>query len=174
MVDSLKSHKGYVRRGKDWRFYQVNKEIKLNCHWHYDGCLNHCGLVTQYGNNTHSGNDLLPEATKSLSEPRLLSSVRSVSFGDSHPRAISKKIPQPSITKIILRIIKFPLKFPRRDFGISQDLIIRRLNQDWIGALITIWNGPHLLIWIIFDPAWIISQMATEMHGEITYPHFTS
>ena len=47
---------------------------------------------------------------------------------------------------------KILIKSPGGDSGISRDLMIRRLNQYWIGAQITILNGPLLLTCITFNP----------------------
>ena len=61
---------------------------------------------------------------------------------------------QPSFTKCSLNYLTiFLIKSPRGDFGISRDLMIRRINQYWIGAKIAIWNGPLLLTCITFKPS---------------------
>ena len=62
--------------------------------------------------NIGLGNGLLPDGTKPLSEPNVdWSSVKS---SDIHIKAISQQMPQPSITKIRLKItyLKFSSNFP--------------------------------------------------------------
>ena len=67
-------------------------------------------MATELWVNIDSGNGLLPDGTKSLPEPMLTDHQSS----DIHIRAISQEMPQPSITKICLKItcLKFHSNFP--------------------------------------------------------------
>ena len=60
-----------------------------------------------------SGNGLLPDSTKPLPEPMLTD--HHLKSSDIHIRAISQEMPQPSITKIHLKItyLEFHSNFPR-------------------------------------------------------------
>ena len=69
-------------------------------------------MVTEIWVNIGSGNGLLPDGTKPLNEPMLTD--HQWSLVTIYIRAISQKMPQPSITKICLKItcLKFHLNFP--------------------------------------------------------------
>ena len=69
-------------------------------------------MATEIWVNIGSGNGLLPDGTKPLPEPML--SDHQWSPSDIHSRAISQEMPQPSITKIRLKItyLTFHSHFP--------------------------------------------------------------
>ena len=69
-------------------------------------------MATEIWVNIGSGNGLLPDGTKPLPEPML--SDHQLNPLDIHIRAISQQMPQPSITKIRLKITypKFQSNFP--------------------------------------------------------------
>ena len=68
--------------------------------------------MTEIWVNIGSGNGLLPDSTKPLPEPMLTDHQWSPS--DIHIRAISQEMPQPSVTKICLKItyLNLHLNFP--------------------------------------------------------------
>ena len=70
-------------------------------------------MVTEIWVKIGSGNGLLPDSTKPLPGP-MLTDHPSVRSRDIHIRAISQQMPQPSITKICLKItyLKFHSNFP--------------------------------------------------------------
>ena len=95
--------------------------------------------------NFESGNGLAPSDNKLLPGPLL--SRFMTSYGVTMPQMSSVFIVHcRHHTKILI-------KSPRGDSGISRDLMIRRLNQYWIGAQITILNEPLLLTCITFNPS---------------------
>ena len=63
-------------------------------------------MASEIGINIASGIGLLSDGTKPLPEPMLANHHPSVRPSDILLRAISLKIPQPSITKISLKITK--------------------------------------------------------------------
>ena len=69
-------------------------------------------MATEISVNIGSGNGLFPDCTKPLPEPMLTDHQWSPS--DIHTRAISQQMPQPSITKIRLKItyLNFHSNFP--------------------------------------------------------------
>ena len=83
----------------DYAMCKINfiaiRQIQLNSLWHH--------MATEIWVNTGSGNGLLPDGTKPLPEP-MLTDWSSVKSSDIHIRAISEEMPQPSITKICLKI----------------------------------------------------------------------
>ena len=80
--------------------------------------LTHCGLVTPYG-HTDLSLTLAQVMACCLTAPshylNQWVTSSSVKSSDIHNRSISQEMPQPSITKICLKItcLKFALKFPR-------------------------------------------------------------
>ena len=94
--------------------------------------------------NIGSGNGLAPSDNKLLPGPFL--SRFMTPYGVTMPQMSSVFIVH------CRHYIKILIKSPRGDSEISRDLMIRRLNQYWIGAQITILNGPLLLTWITFKP----------------------
>ena len=69
-------------------------------------------MVTEIWVNIGSGNGLLSDSTKPL--PELMFDWPSVKSSDIHIMAISQEMPQPSITKIHVKItyLKLHLNFP--------------------------------------------------------------
>ena len=74
--------------------------------------FHHRHMATWISGNIDSGNGLLPGGTKPLPEPTL--TYQPARSNDNNPREISQQIPQPTITKYILKItcLKFHSNIP--------------------------------------------------------------
>ena len=104
----------------------ISQEVLMN--------LTHCGLVlaTEIWVNIGSGDGLLPDSTKPLSKPMLTD--HHLKSSDIHSRAISQEMPQPSITKIRLKITY--LKFHSNFSGANELIYDMCLQLIWR-------SGPH-------------------------------
>ena len=90
----------------EWRELRHNWKSLIGLEWNWT----HCGLVMPYGDRDWGQH--WPDGTKPLPEPNVdWSSVKS---SDIHIREISQEMPQPSITKICLKItcLKFHANHP--------------------------------------------------------------
>ena len=87
---------------------QVKTFLVKGAQYPMTNILTHCGPVTPYDNidwaNTGSGNGLLPYSTKPLPQSTHVD-WSSVGSSDIHLTAISWETSQPSISKIVLKII---------------------------------------------------------------------